>query len=575
MDVNSEMYLRLDKLEERGRFGTEPGATYVPELFSDAPGRSHQAHKPFFMCEFAHAMGNALGNFEDYWKIIYKYDCLVGGCVWDWIDQAIWKTTDRILPDGTRERFLAYGGDFDAQPNDGPFCCNGIVNPLRRPSAKLAELTHVYRNLIVRDPDWEKGVATLENRFDFTSSDAYAATWTLMENGWPCASGFWQPPSVGPRASSVVALPSVDYPRKSNCEYVLRLNFALKEPVRWAEKGHLVARNELVWSAVSGPLLGDCAALPVVGLDAVDFGGLVTVRGAGFEAVFSKETATLTRLTYGRKTVLSDRAGLAAGPRLQVMRALTDNDCWLREQGTPEDVYGNGLTQLHHHPVRTHLVSVTAAEAVVETSVRVTSAKTTGFTHTTRWTVFADGRIKAEHRSVPFGKDVPLPRFGTRQMVAPAFENVTWYGRGPEENYPDRCTATFLGRYASTVTDQYVDYVRPQDCGEKGEVRWFALTDAEGDGVGFAMDRPFHAQALHFAWENLEFARHRNGQQRFRTPLVPRPETLLSLDVAVTGLGGASCGPRPQEKDIVRTREENWTVWTYPVKISTEQGPPS
>ncbi len=570
MDVNSEMYLRLDKLEARGRFGRD-GGSYTPELFRDAPGRSHQAHKPFFMCEFAHAMGNALGNFEDYWRIIYSYDSLIGGCVWDWIDQAIWKTTDRVLPDGTRERFLAYGGDFDAQPNDGPFCCNGVVDPLRRVGAKYFELAHVYRNLVVRDPDWTNGVAVLENRFDFTPSVAFAAGWSLAADGEPVASGTWNPPAVAPRAAKEVALPGMDVPRDGKREWTLTISFKLKNATRWAEDGFAVARNQLVLPCATpvAPRFAPARVLPVAGLDVSEDDAAVTVRGGGFEAVFSRRTGTLARLAYGRQTVLADRAGVAAGPQIQVMRALTDNDCWLREPGTPDDVYANGLTRLSHRPVRVKAVSVTAGEVVVETVVRVLTAKTTGFDHATRWTVFPDGKIRADHHAVPFGKSVPLPRFGTRLSLDPALDRMTWYGRGPHENYPDRRSAAFLGRHVSTVDESFVDYVRPQDCGVKGDVRWFALTDASGRGVGFTMDRPFHAQALRFAWEDLEFARHRNGQQRFRTPLVPRPETYLSLDVGVTGLGGASCGPRPLERDIVRTREERWTVWMYPVAFDT------
>jgi len=166
----------------------------------------------------------------------------------------------------------------------------------------------------------------------------------------------------------------------------------------------------------------------------------------------------------------------------------------------------------------------------------------------------------------PRGRMPPaLPRMGTTWRLDKSLENVTYYGRGPEENYVDRCTGSFFGLWKDTVTGMYEEYVRPQDCGYRTGVRWIELTDASGRGVRFSADTPLFAQALHYTAEDLEFARHRNGQQRFANFSAPRDEVVLNLDVRQLGLGGASCGPRPMAKYIFPVEKTAWTLTIEPV----------
>ena len=171
-DVDSRMYPSVEWLDKRGQLGdgmiTEAQFSGSDKKLKPNSPVDHSANKAFFMCEYAHAMGNAIGNFQEYWDVFYRYDSLSGGCIWDWVDQAVWKYTDRVDPKtGARERFLGYGGDWDEQPNDGPFCVNGVVDPFRNVSAKLVEVGHVHRNLVVTDD------LMLENRFCFTYADEF------------------------------------------------------------------------------------------------------------------------------------------------------------------------------------------------------------------------------------------------------------------------------------------------------------------------------------------------------------------------------------------------------------------
>ena len=574
-DVDSTMYPSVEWLDGRGQLGDNiKDAIDLAEKKQkpDSPTR-HSAGKAFFMCEYAHAMGNAIGNFQEYWDVFYKYDSLAGGCIWDWVDQAIWKYTDRVCPKtGKRERFLAYGGDFDEEPNDGPFCCNGVVDPLRNVSAKLVEVGHVHRNLVVEKFDAATGVATLWNRFGFTSADAFDGAWELLKDGKKVASGSFDVPAIAPlsRGTFTVKLP-FDKMLKPG-EYFVNFSFKLKADTLWAKKGYAVARDQLLVKKVEArPAKPAKGARPTVAEDEKT----LTVTAGGTRAVFCRCSGTLCELVMNGKTVLKDLApGVVAGPQLTCERAFTDNDRWLRdgnawgEDRKGRGFYGSGLTQLRYHarplkvacPEDANVVKVTAC-------VEVTGSRSAGFAHEAEWTFCADGTVTVKNTATPHGTmPKALPRLGTTWKLDKSLEHMAYYGRGPRENYIDRCTGSFLGWWESTVTEQFEDYVRPQDNGYKCDVRKVRFTDDAGAGVEFSGDVPLFVQALHYGMEDLEFARHRAGQKRYRAPLVARPEVVLNLDVRQLGLGGASCGPQPMAKYIFPIQKETWSITLKPVK---------
>ena len=520
--------------------------------------------KTQFFFEYAHCMGNALGNFQEYWDAFYASDSLVGGCIWDWVDQAVWKETDRIGPDGKRQRYLAYGGDFD-EPNDGNFCANGVIDAERHVTPKLVEVGHVHRNLVVT----RKGDGLeLWNRFSFTRADAFAGTWELLADGKVAAHGTFDVPPVEPGARTPLAWP--DYGAlKPGVEYFLNVAFRLKQDTLWAEKGHAVARDQIALTdgnpeaakggsrscATEKAPLGEAAFSPLQD-------GSIKVQVGTTKAVFSRATGTLSFLEMDGRVVLRDRDGVVRGPRLTVMRALTDNDIWLRGRADAPmklgygNIYQSGLTQLRYHTR-----SLTAIPGGVRAVVEVQGAKSAGFTHVADYIFSEDGSFTIKNDVTPYGRmPSALPRLGLSLMLEPGLENFAWYGRGPWENYVDRCTGSFIGKWSSTVTEQYVDYVRPQDNGYKSDVRWAALPAAKGAGVVVRGRVPLFVQALHHSWEDLEFARHRDKQQRIWNVKPPRAEVCLNLDVRQLGLGGASCGPKPEPEYIFPIQREQWSV---------------
>ena len=556
-DVDSTMYPSVEWLEKRGKLGN---AKKGDKLTGEGGGEGfaisgHTAGKPHIMCEYAHAMGNAIGNFEEYWQTIYAYPALSGGCIWDWVDQAIWKYTDRMDPKtGKRERFLAYGGDFDESPNDGPFCVNGVVDPFRNVNPKLIEVGHLQRNLVVtkKDDGFE-----LWNRFCFTWADEYAGSWELVEDGVKVGAGEIAVPHLAPLGRGPVELtglkdllPTLD-PKK---EHFVNVSFTEKADTLWAKKGWTVARDQIA------------LALPVPAAETADAekkdvpkaprmaveeqADRVIVERARTTAVFDRATGTLRSLFIRGVNVFDEPVpGIAVGPQLTCMRAMVDNDRWMFQGNTwsenrTQGYLYSGLTQLRYHPGKIRL-----GENVVTVTVDVAGAKGSGFTHECAYAFEADGSVTLRNKVTPYGTmPVALPRLGLTMHLPPRLEQMKYYGRGPWENYVDRKTASFVGLYASTVTEQYQEYVRPQDNGCKTDVRWVEFTDRFGKGVRFSASDPMIVQALHYGWEDLEFARHVNGQRRYRAPLVPREEIVLNLDVRQTGLGGASCGPWPMDK---------------------------
>ena len=546
-DVDSSMYPSVEWLEERGRLGDKPRATARMEDRYKVDDTAQTAGKPFFLCEYAHAMGNAIGNFQEYWDVFYRYDALSGGCIWDWIDQAVYKKSDVVDPrTGRPLRYLAYGGDFDDQPNDGPFCCNGVIGPDRTVTPKLREVGHVYRNLVVTGKG--EGVFELWNRFGFTTADEFDGEWELVRDGVTVGRNEFAVPAVAPLSRGEFAINLPKY--ASDADVFLNVSFRTKSDAPWAKKGHVVARDQIRLATARKVLPAVNSVKPSVS----EKDGVVTIAAGKTKIVLDRMSAEYSEVTIGGVTVSKSPF---AGPFLTCERAFVDNDGWIRNS-----YYASGLTQLRYHirPVET-------VGDTVRIVTEVTGSKSAGFTHEAVLSFSENGDVRIENTVVPHGTmpDRGLPRLGLSFRLDGSFENVKYYGRGPWENYVDRCTGAFMGVYSTTVTDMFVDYVRPQDNGYRSGVEWFELTNASGAGVRFSASRPLFAQALHYSREDLEFARHRNGQQRMLDFPSARSDVFLNLDIRQRGLGGASCGPDAMDKYKFPVAKEQWTLVVSPV----------
>jgi Beta-galactosidase/beta-glucuronidase len=528
-DVVSVMYPSVDYVLQQGR---------------------QTSNKPFFLCEYAHAMGNAVGNLKEYVDAFESSPRNMGGCIWDWVDQGLRKYTDEpVGPDGQRRWYYAYGGDFDDQPNDGPFACNGLVLPDRQVTPKLLEVKRVYQNVAITATNAAKGDLSVRNKFSFTDLSAFDVRWTLTEDGREVQSGTLAAPAVAPLSEGALTLPvkPVAAP-KPGAEYFLNVAFVLKSDTPWAKKGHAIAEAQVPVSAWSAP----AKPLSLAGSVAVkDAGGRVTLSGDGFSVTFDRATGRMDSLVYGGKERLSP----AGGPRLNVYRALTDNDIWMRRA-----FFESGLSELRHHVTDFTVTPLGTQAARVSVTLNVLGFKGTGYRQKTDYTVLADGTVVMDNDLTPLGTLPALPKLGFTLFANGALDNLTWLGRGPDESYPDRREHCDVGLYAGTVAEQWTEYVRPQENGNKEEVRWAALTDKDGAGLLVVSGGRLSLTASHFTPDQLDNARHINGERRRFNRLVPRPDVVLCLDYDQMGLGGASCGPGPLGEYICRPGQVQFRV---------------
>ena len=503
VDIVSVMYPRVSWLEEYGQKYTD---------------------RPFIMCEYSHAMGNAVGNLQEYWDVIEKYPQIQGGAIWDWVDQGLRKK------DAKGREFWAYGGDYGDTPNDKNFCINGLVFPNRKIPPKMWEVKKVYQNIGFKPEDLLSGKIGIKNKYFFTNLNNFDFTWTLYEDGTAIQSGKLPPLDMGPGAEGFVHIPFNKPNPTPGSEYWLAVHAKLKRERLWARKGHEVAwaQFKMPFKVPPAPLL-DEAKLPP--LKIADSGGEISVAGKHFKAAFSRKSGQLISLVYSGKNVVTK------GPVLEAFRAPTDNDKHLAKSWRQA-----GLNRLKE------TVNSLSTKKLSDVKFQITVKKTAsgtdsvGFYWTTVYTILGNGAIHVENNITPFGK-LPnqLPKLGVRLVLPEGLEELTWYGRGPWENYPDRKTGTSIGVYRSTVDDQYVPYVRPQETGNKEDVRWIALTNRRGSGLLVTADTLLSATALHVTANDLDRANHIDE-------LTPRKEIYLSLDARQLGLGNASCGPPVLEK---------------------------
>ena len=514
-DMDSVMYPSVDGLIGQGR--------------SDSP-------KPFIMCEYAHAMGNAIGNLQEYWDAIETYPRLIGGCIWDWVDQGLRKYTGETAADGSKEWFFAYGGDYGDRPNDNNFCCNGVVTPDRAVTAKLLEVKKVYQYIGFELGDVTDDSVTLDltNKYCFTDLDAFGLRWQLLEDGKVLKKGKAKLPSTAPGQSARLTLPVPQPKLNPGAEYFLNVSLERKARTLYAKSGHEVASEqfELPYAVAEGPTL-DTEGLPALTL--AEAGDSITVTGENVKAVFSHSSGTLSSLVYNGIEVLVE----GQGPKLNLFRAPVDNDNWLRR-----DLHRAGLNDLSYTVEDVSVEQVTPGIVRVRCTVDCAGRSDNGVKHTATFTVFGNGAIDVSNQVRPYGSLSVLPKLGVSLVLPQGFETLTWLGRGPHESYVDRKRSADVGLYSGIVAEQYERYVRPQDNGNKTDVRWAALTRRKGQGLLVVTDGTYSISAHHNTAADYDEARNIHR-------VVPRDEVYLCIDAAHTGLGGASCGPRPLNKYIL------------------------
>ena len=491
-DMHSYMYPSLDYLRE---------AVNDPSI-----------DQPVILCEFAHSMGNSTGNMEEYMQIMRQNRNLIGTFIWDWVDQGIRKTA----PDG--EAYWAYGGDFGDEPNDGNFCMNGIVMPDRTPQPAMARVKHAYRYVRAEPVNVAEGEIRIINKYDHSNLDEYYLSWTVKEDGSPIKQGTLDTIKAAPNSSLNADLPIGKVQTEPGREYFLDVSFHLKEARLWADKDFVVANEQFKIPAA-------VASAPEMGI--ADTGDLsasstedsIIVSSSTFTAAFSKDRGELARYEAAGESLID-------GPlEPNFWRATTDND---------RAGWGDALNawQQAAHNRTAHQVAVTEQNEQ-KVTIAVEGTIPVGQTeYATEYTVLGNGAILVDFEVSPAG-EVPqaLPKVGMELQIPRDYKNMSWFGRGPQENYSDREKGLTIGRYSGLIDTLWTNYPYPQENGNRGDVRWAAFTNENNKGFLAVGLSTLNVSAWPHTLNDLEEATH-------TYQLKERDFYTVNIDYKQQGVGG-------------------------------------
>ena len=527
---------------------------------------------PFHISEYAHSMGNAGGNLQDYWDAMESTNFFCGGAIWDWTDQAFYNY------DKKGNKYMGYGGDFGDRPNDHLFCMNGVMLPDHTPKPEYYEVKKVYQNVGVKFADEAKSKIEIFNKRYFCDLSDLAVKVSLWEDGKEISSNIIPEVKVAPRKKAVVDL-GINYSRDAKKEYFVKVEFLLKENQPWAKKNYVqMAEQLLLQSPAAKPAI---ATVANVGGDlAMESNGdkqTTTVKGAdnAFTIAFDDKKGVLYNVVYSGKEILP--AGNTM--KLSAFRAPVDNDNWARGAW-----YSNGLYNLVDSVLSKNVQTLADGTIIIQyivftqapfggkivrnedNTMTIVDNKAplgeNGFSFTSNriWTIYKDGSVELKSSIVGSNSALNLARLGYEIQLPGELKYYHYYGAGPHNNYNDRRSGAFVEQFDSKVADQFVHFPKPQDMANREDVRWCALTDWNGNGVLFAATEGMSTSALQ--WNSVELAEAGHPYQ-----LPKSNSTYLNLDRKVTGLGGNSCGQGgPLEHDCVRAGDNMMGFIMRPVK---------
>ncbi len=514
--------------------------TSIPEV--ERAAHDTNATKPFFLCEYAHAMFNSMGAIGEYNDTFDKYPELLGGAVWEWQDQGIYNRRDRKHP------ILAYGGGFGEVPNDHYFIHKGVVASDRSLKPHYPEMKKAYQWIKITAEDLTKGQFLIHNKYQFITLDGFTGAWTLSANGKEIAQGQIKLPKIAPGKEAVVTIPyKVSNNVQEGAEYFLRVSFALANETVWAKRGF-----ELVSEQFKLPV-ETLAPKAVAKLDPMTLSQgekEITIKGDGFAVVFDKASGTFAALEKnGVNMLLKD-----GGPKLHLWRAPhQEDDMWANGGWV-----SSGLKELSWTTKSVAVEQKTPSTVTITASLFATGKKDFTVTHDVVYTISGDGTIKAENSFNSSNPKQVVARVGVRMLLDKRYDQVSFFGRGPMENYADRKRGSDVGVYKSTVKEQMTPYEKPMDCGNHEDVRWVKVTTASGKGIMAQADGPL----LEFT--SLPYRDEEMENVEYRIDLPQSSATVFCVSHLTLGVGSAGCGPGPLPQYVVYAAP---TTFSYVLKL--------
>lgn len=511
------------------------------------------AGRPLYLVEYAHALGNSVGNLQEYWDVLESRPNFHGGFIWDWVDQTFRKKT----PDG-REMW-AYGGDYGDRPNDGNGG-DGLVFADRRVQPELEEVKKVYQFVKVEPVDLAAGRVRVRNKHIFRDLSFAEGSWELTENGAVVQRGTL-PRLRTPAGQAEEVTLALRHPTlKPRAEYFLKVSFALAADAAWAKRGHVVA-----WDQFAVPYDVPRPTMRYVeveegtrDLTVSETADAVILRGPRFLARVGKRSGAL-------EAYESDGRPLIAGPLVpNFWRAPIDNDRGNR-MAQRLGVWRTAAAERKVTSVAVEQLSRAAARVTTEAKLPAGDSKTR-----TSFTFHGDGTVEVESVLTPAGNVPELPRVGMRVLIPGEFRNVEWYGRGPHETYWDRKTGAAVGLYRSPVDELWTPYVEPQETGNRTDVRWVEFTNPAGVGLRAVGLPELYFSAWPFPASELERAKH-------SAEIKMSKEITVNLDHRQMGVGGDdSWGAQPHAQyRLPADRSYQYSFRLEPVRAPAARTRPS
>ena len=531
--------------------------------------------RPLIQCEYAHAMGNSMGGFKEYWDLIRKYPKYQGGYIWDFVDQGL-----RDKSPVTGKEIFTYGGDYGRYPaSDYNFNCNGIIAPDRRLNPHAYEVRYYYQNVWVADKGLKEGQVEIYNENFFKTLDDLELEWfvggasgghhhnngnrpegmTFGHGGKVDISG------IAPQKRKIITIDAMKQVAErvlghhGDQEIFVVFQFKTREAQPLIDKGQIVARQQFVLNPYQFPKISEYSEnSDYSDITKEETESYVRFNAAGTTLTVGKWSGWIDYLDVDGQTMLVDRESITP----EFWRAPTDNDygAWLQQRF---GVWKNPQMKLKDCQVGDNSVAATFDMPEVQAVLTMT------------YTLQPNGEVVVNEHFVPNppkeGRDVvripPMFRYGMQLQMPKGFDTVEYYGRGPAENYIDRNSSEFLGVYENKVSDEYYSYVRPQESGNHTDVRWFRITDGKGRGLELYSDAAMEVSALHFLTEDLD-----DGPVKEKTwgrhsgDLVERPLTQVNIQQRQMGLGCVnSWGAWPRQEYLVPNKERSFTFVIRPL----------
>jgi beta-galactosidase len=504
--------------------------------------------RPLIQCEYAHAMGNSMGGFKEYWDIIRKYPKYQGGYIWDFVDQGL-----RDKSAITGKEIFTYGGDYGRYPaSDYNFNCNGIIAPDRRLNPHAYEVGYYYQNVWITEKNLKEGQFEVYNENFFKSLDDLELVWTIRRH-----SGTIDVSGIAPQQRKLItdaelkATVARVLEHHPDAEILVNFEFRSREAQPLIDKGQVLARQQFCIQPYQFPVLSDDVKTP--GIAKEETVSYLKLTAAGTTLTIGKWSGLIDYLDVDGKPMLLDRHSILP----EFWRAPTDNDYGARFQERFA-VWKSPEMKLKELDVEDNGAEATFELPAVKATLKLT------YTLTAEGEVIIRQQLDADDEA----KVAPMFRYGMQLQMPQAYNSVKYYGRGPVENYCDRHDSEFLGVYEAKVADEYFPYVRPQESGNHTDVRWFRVLNADGKGLEFYAGAPIEVSALNYLTEDLDDGPVKDKViGRHSGDLMERPLTQVHIQQRQMGLGCVnSWGAWPREEYMLPYRDYDFTYVIKPVR---------